>query len=83
MLFIIYQNIHYKISIVPALILLSLSVVLCLKLISYCHVMGNAYKVIQKLKKIEETKSNDSIPENEMSPEVYLLFLLNLTIFLI
>ena len=56
--------------VVPALMLLSLSVVLCLKLISYSHVMGNVYKVIQKLKKLEENKSTESLPENEISSEV-------------
>lgn len=40
--------------------------------------MGNVYKVIQKLKKLEENKSTESLPENEISSEVksYFFFLI-------
>ena len=50
--------------------LLSLSVVITLKLISYCHVLDNVKHVLEKLKKIKQKNLVDDIPENEISPEV-------------
>lgn len=57
----------------PALALLSLSVVLTLKLISHAHVMNNVYHIIERLRTIGNKNSKENIPENELSPEVYFI----------
>lgn len=60
--------------IVPALGLLTLSVILTLKLISHAHVMSNVYHIIERLRTISNKNPNENIPENELSPEVYFYF---------